>query len=78
MEKKKEAYVRSLIAVAAALLAVPLAVGARADGSSALTMKVPAYKVLYGHHVVLSGRLWGADHAGRAVAAARNLGGAFQ
>src|SRR5690349_1833195 len=65
--QKKEVYVRSLIAVAAALTVVPLAVGARSGSSSALTMQVPAYKVLYGHHVALSGRLWGADHAGRAV-----------
>ena len=58
---------RSLIAVAAALMVVPLAVGAGTGSSSALTMKVPAYKVLYGHGVVVAGRLWGTNHAGRAV-----------
>ena len=58
---------RSLIAVAAALMVIPLAVGARSGSSSALTMKVYAYKVLYGHGVMVSGRLWGTNQAGRMV-----------
>jgi hypothetical protein len=67
--------VRSLIAVAAALMVVPLAVSARPGSSSALTMKVSAYKVLYGHGVKVTGRLWGTNHAGRTVViAARPYG----
>src|SRR4051794_12750650 len=30
-------------------------------------MKVSTHKVLYGHHVVLTGRVWGRNHAGREV-----------
>ena len=58
---------RYLVAVAAALMVIPLAVGARTGSSSALTMKVSAHKVLYGHGVKVSGRLWGTNHAGRKV-----------
>jgi len=58
--------VRTLIAVVVAgALLVPFAAAARPGSTSALTMKVSTHKVLYGHHVVLSGRLWGRDHAGR-------------
>jgi len=59
--------VRILLPVAVALMVIPLAVGARTGSPSALTMKVSSYKVLYGHRVLVSGRLWGADHAGRTV-----------
>ena len=59
---------RTLIAVAVAgALLVPIAAAARTGSPSAMTMKVSTHKVLYGHHVVLSGRLWGRDHADRRV-----------
>ena len=59
---------RTLIAaVVAGVLLAPLAAAARPGSPSALTMKVSTHKVLYGHHVVLSGRLWGRNHAGRQV-----------
>jgi hypothetical protein len=64
----KEAYVRTLIAVVVAgVLLAPLAAAARPGGPSAMTVKVSTHKVLYGHRVVLRGRLWGRDHAGRKV-----------
>jgi hypothetical protein len=57
-----------LIAVGVAgVLLVPIAAAARPGSPSALTMKVSTHRVLYGHRVVLSGRVWGRDHAGRRV-----------
>jgi hypothetical protein len=64
----KEAHVRFLIAaVVAGVLLAPLAAAARPGSPSAMTMKVSTHKVLYGHHVVITGRLWGNNHAGRQV-----------
>jgi hypothetical protein len=57
---------RILLAVAAGLVMLPLAAGARSS-PSALTMKVTSHKVLYGHTIMLSGRLWGQSHANRSV-----------
>jgi len=59
--------VRISLAVIAGLLLVPLAAASRSATPSTLTMKVSTHKVLYGHEVLLSGRLWGARHAGRSV-----------
>ena len=58
---------RTLVALIAALVAIPLAAAARPTVPSALSLSVSSYRVLYGHGLTLSGRLTGAHHAGRAV-----------
>jgi hypothetical protein len=63
----KEETVRISLAVIVAMLLIPAAAATRPAAPSALTMKVSTHKVLYGHRVTLSGRVWGPNHAGRPV-----------
>ena len=59
---------RTLVALCCALLALPLAAAAQPGTSSALTLSVSSSQAVYGHPVLLSGRLSGSHAAGRAVA----------
>jgi hypothetical protein len=58
--------VRTLVALVAGLVAIPLA-AARPGAPPALSLSVSSDKVLYGQSVTLSGRLAGAADAGRVV-----------